>query len=95
MQKIDDGKVRAECPWCAKGTHGHMTMEELTEQGVRGNGDLSCPACGLHHGNREKIDMLEKRKIFIQNDISKLHSKPKQIPCHGLRVSPEHRRSRS
>ena len=58
-------KVRAECPQCAGGYIAHMTTDELLELAVHDNCDLSCPACGLIHLNREEIDLLENEKIVF------------------------------
>lgn len=41
-----------------------MTTDELLERAVHDNCDLSCPACGLIHLNREEIELLENEKVI-------------------------------
>jgi Zn-finger nucleic acid-binding protein len=55
--------VRVEAPNCACGYVGHMTADELKQRAAHDDMDLSCPACGLIHLNREEIEDLEKQKI--------------------------------
>ncbi len=57
-------KVRVECPQCAEGRIGHMTVDELLERSLFEGCDLSCPLCGLIHLSREEIEHLEKEKII-------------------------------
>lgn len=55
--------VRAECPQCAGGCIGHMTVDELLERTIHKECSLACPLCGRMHLSREEIDQLEQEKI--------------------------------
>lgn len=49
------------------GCVGHMTVDEILERSIDGHADLSCPACGRIHLNREEIDLLEQ-DLIVHSD---------------------------
>lgn len=75
-------KVRAECPQCAGGYVGHMTVDELLERTVNVGCSLACPLCGHMHLNREEIDQLEQKKIVDTDRYRQIQMQAEFIPSN-------------
>ncbi len=55
--------VKAECPSCACGYIGHMTVDELRERAVGEDFDARCPVCRQIHLSREEIEEIERCRL--------------------------------
>jgi len=75
-------KVRAECPQCADGIIGHMTVDELLERTLNEGSSLACPLCGRMHLSREEIDQLEQEKIVYTDRYRQIRMQAEFIPAN-------------
>ncbi len=71
-KKKERRKVKAECPSCACGYIGHMTVDELRERAVGEEFDARCPVCRQIHLTREEIEELEKSKVVDSDHFKKI-----------------------
>ena len=71
--------IRAECPQCAGGQIGHMTVDELLERTLKEGCSLACPHCGRMHLNREEIDQLEREKIIYTDRYRQIRMQAESI----------------
>lgn len=78
-------KVRAECPQCADGIIGHMTVDELLERTLNEGSSLACPLCGRIHLSREEIDQLEQEKIVYTDRYRQIRMQAEFIPANEHR----------
>lgn len=65
-------KVRAECPECADGYIGHMTVDELLERRLHQEASLACPWCGRLHLSREEVDQCAQEKIVYSEQYRQI-----------------------
>ncbi len=65
-------KVKVDCPQCACGYVGHMTVEELRERALGESFDSRCPECGQIHLTREEIEELENEKVVDSENFKNM-----------------------
>ena len=80
MQPKKTDKIRVECPQCAGGSIGHMTVDELLELTLHERCNLSCPLCGLIHLSREEIERIEADKIVHSDRYRQIRLQAESSP---------------
>lgn len=73
-------KVRAECPQCADGIIGHMTVDELLARALSEGCSLACPLCGRMHLTREEVEQVEQEKIVYTDRYRQIRMQAEFIP---------------